>query len=160
MCISGFCLSCLYDITERQLHNNNARGVNIQLHAHQLHINNCWGINCVIIPAPMVLSSHAEGQTRIYLRVPPRLLLYCRTILSCRPLSSSCGSPSAPPFPYCLVGHASKTMSCPWKKGRQIWRLETLGKGHPQILRDLGHLSPLRICWLDAWLSQPLSLCR
>ena len=58
MCISGVCLSCLYDIRERQLHNNNARGINIQLHAHQLHINNCWGINCVIIPAPMVLRWH------------------------------------------------------------------------------------------------------
>ena len=55
MCISGVCLSCLYDISERQLHNNNARGINIQLHTHQLHIKNCWGINCVIIPAPMVI---------------------------------------------------------------------------------------------------------
>ena len=54
MCISGVCLSCLYYITERQLHNKNARGINIQLHAHQLHISNCWRINCVIIPAPMV----------------------------------------------------------------------------------------------------------
>ena len=53
MCISGVCLSCLYDITERQLHNNNARGMNIPLHAHQLRINKCWGINCVIIPAHM-----------------------------------------------------------------------------------------------------------
>ena len=54
MCISGVCLSCLYDITEWQLHHNNARGINIQLRAHQLHINNYWGVNCVIIPAPMV----------------------------------------------------------------------------------------------------------
>ena len=54
MCISGVCLSCLYDLSERQLHNNNARGINIQLHAHRLHIDNCWGVNCVIIPAPMV----------------------------------------------------------------------------------------------------------
>ena len=54
MCISGVSLSCLYDITERQLHDNNARGINIQLHAHLLHINNCCGINCVIIPATMV----------------------------------------------------------------------------------------------------------
>ena len=54
MCISAVCLSCLCDISERQLHNNNARGINSQLHARQLHINNCWGINCVIIPAPMV----------------------------------------------------------------------------------------------------------
>ena len=46
--------ACLYDITERQLHNNSARGINIQLHAHQSHINNCWGINCVVIPTPMV----------------------------------------------------------------------------------------------------------
>ena len=61
MCISGFCLFCLYDISERQLHNNNARGINIQLHAHQLHINNCWGINCVIIPAPMVRSLIRNG---------------------------------------------------------------------------------------------------
>ena len=45
---------CPYDISERQLHNNNARGTNIQLHAHQLQINNCWGINCVTIPAPIV----------------------------------------------------------------------------------------------------------
>ena len=60
MCISGVCLSCLYDITERQLHNNNARGINIQLHAHQLHINNCWGVNCVIIPAPTVTGELAS----------------------------------------------------------------------------------------------------
>ena len=57
MCISGVCPFCLYDISERQLHNNNARGINIQLHAHQLHINNCWGINCVIFPVPMVLAA-------------------------------------------------------------------------------------------------------
>ena len=54
--ISGVCLFCLCDISERQLHNKNARGINIQLHAQQLHINNCWGANCVILPAPMVLS--------------------------------------------------------------------------------------------------------
>ena len=34
LCISGVCLSCLYDISERQLHNNNARVSSIQLHAH------------------------------------------------------------------------------------------------------------------------------
>ena len=28
----------------------------ISNYTHQLHINNCWGINCVIIPAPMILS--------------------------------------------------------------------------------------------------------
>ena len=56
MRVSLWCLlSCLYDSTERQLHNNNGRGISIQVHAHQLHINNCWGINCVIIPAPMVI---------------------------------------------------------------------------------------------------------
>ena len=55
LCISGVCLSYLYDIYERQLHNNNARGINIQLHAHQLHNNNRWGVNCAILPAPMVL---------------------------------------------------------------------------------------------------------
>ena len=53
---------CLYDISERHLHNNNARGINIQLHAHQLHINNCWGINCVIIPARMVNRCLIIGQ--------------------------------------------------------------------------------------------------
>ena len=58
-CVSlvSVCLSCLYLITGRQLHNNNARAINIQLHTHtrQLHNNNCWGVNSVIIPAPMVL---------------------------------------------------------------------------------------------------------
>ena len=49
-----WCLFVLpfHDITERQLHNNNARGVNIQLHAHQLHNTNHWEIHCAIIPAP------------------------------------------------------------------------------------------------------------
>ena len=59
ICVMRVYLWCLYDITERQLHNNNARGINIQLRAHQLHINNCWGINCVIIPAPMVLRTRS-----------------------------------------------------------------------------------------------------
>ena len=57
MCASCVCLSCLYYITESQLHSKNAQGINIQLHAHQLHNNNCWGVNCVIIPAPMVIAS-------------------------------------------------------------------------------------------------------
>ena len=64
-CVSlvSACLACM--ISERQLHNNYARGIYIQLHAHQLHINNCWGIinNRVIIPAPMVnmLEAPAPG---------------------------------------------------------------------------------------------------
>ena len=39
-----------------KLYNNNAPGVNVQLHAHQLHNNNIWGINRVIILAPMVFN--------------------------------------------------------------------------------------------------------
>ena len=37
-------MSCRYDITERHLHNNNAREISIQLHAHQLRNNHCWGV--------------------------------------------------------------------------------------------------------------------
>ena len=47
-----FVLPLLYH--RKALHNHNARGIIIHLHAHQLHNNNCWGFNCVIIPAPMV----------------------------------------------------------------------------------------------------------
>ena len=57
-----FVLPPLYH--RRQLHNHNARGIDIQLHAHQLHDKNCWGINCVIIPAP--LASRAGGPKPIF----------------------------------------------------------------------------------------------
>ena len=39
--------------------------MNIQLHAHHLHNNNCWGINCVIIPAPMVIVRTGTDVRRI-----------------------------------------------------------------------------------------------
>ena len=55
-CVSlvSACLASIDDITEKQLHNNNARGVNIPLHAHtgQLHNHNCRGINFGRIPTP------------------------------------------------------------------------------------------------------------
>ena len=54
------CSPCLASMIsrKRQLQNNNARGIKIQLHAHQLHNNNRWGINCAVIPAPGVLMSY------------------------------------------------------------------------------------------------------
>ena len=82
-CVSlAVCLSCLYDISEKQLHNNNARGINIQLHAHQLHINNCWGINCVIIPAPMVEGGEPPLTLR---RKKSKTSLYFGQLFPCTP---------------------------------------------------------------------------
>ena len=57
-CVSlvSVCLASILSQKGKLLRNHNARGINIQLHAHQLHNKNCWGINCVIIPAPMLVS--------------------------------------------------------------------------------------------------------
>ena len=58
VCVMRAYLWCLFVLPlwyhGKQLHNNNARGVSIQLHAHQLHNNKHWAISCVIISAPMV----------------------------------------------------------------------------------------------------------
>ena len=82
MCISGVCLFCLYYTTERQLHKHNARGIHIQLHAHQLHNNNCWAINCVIIPAPMVLCEYKSGKEELKDHPPICYFRELKTILN------------------------------------------------------------------------------
>ena len=83
-----WCLLVLpfYDIIERQLHNNNARGINIQLQAHQLHINNCWGINCVIIPAPMAIIQKrfaSDATPKRHLMAHQMKILCCFSVFHC-----------------------------------------------------------------------------